>query len=266
LAIDAMSDALDRFEIEGVGNNLPFLSAVMNHPRFRAGRLTTAFIAEEYPGGFAGVAPAPDDARRLAAVATLINQRRVERDARISGTLANHTARIGHDWIVTLGDRAIGTRIAAPTEAGKFTVSFDDGASDAVASDWVPGRTLADFTVGDVTLAVKVERAGSGWRLRWRGMDLRVHVRRPRVAELARLLPKKAPPDTSKVLLCPMPGVVTAILVGKGDAVEHGQPLAVVEAMKMENTLRAERRGIVKAVAVGVGARLAVDEIILEFD
>jgi propionyl-CoA carboxylase alpha chain len=266
-AVAAMSDALDRFEIEGVGNNLPFLSAVMNHPRFREGRLTTAFIAEEYPDGFTGVEPSENDVRRLAAVAALVNLIAVERDAQVSGALANHTASIGRDWVVAIGDREIACEVAR-SDGNEAVVTADDGSPIVVATSWRPGRTLGEFTVDSRDLAIKVSRngSGSGWRLRWRGVDVRVHVRRPRIAELARLLPKKPPPDTTKILLCPMPGVVTAIHVGNGDAVEQGQPLVVVEAMKMENTLRAERAAIVKNVAVAVGARLAVDELIMEFE
>ena len=264
-AIAAMSDALDRFEVEGVGNNLMFLSAVMNHPRFGEGRLTTAFIDEEYPDGFRGPAPSADEARDLAAVAVFVNLRSVQRDGKISGALANHIAPIARDWVLRTGDDEIAVEIVEDDASG-VTVALADGARLRVASDWLPGRTLATFTIDGRELGVKIARVGPGWRLRWRGMDLRAHVRRPRVAELARLLPRKSPPDTSKVLLCPMPGVVIAIHVGKGDTVEHGQALAVVEAMKMENTLRAERHGVVKRVAVNVGARLAVDEIIMEFD
>src|SRR5690606_32634938 len=142
----------------------------------------------------------------------------------------------------------------------------DDDSSLAVASDWLPGRSHAHFTVGGRRIGVKIQPAYSGWRLRWRGIDVKAHVRSPRVAELSRLMPEKLPPDTSKMLLCPMPGVVTAIAVAAGDEVQEGQALATVEAMKMENVLRAERRGVVKSVAVEPGSSLAVDELIMEFE
>jgi propionyl-CoA carboxylase alpha chain len=265
-AVRAMSGALDDFEVEGIGHNLPFLSAVMEHPRFKEGRLTTAFIAEEWPEGFAGVTPDDGEARTLAAVAAFVNLRTQKRNVLISGTLANHPRHVGRDWVVKLngsGEFAVNVR----DEGGKTQVAFvDDDSSLAVASDWLPGRSHAHFTVGGRRIGVKVQPANSGWRLRWRGIDAKAHVRSPRVAELSRLMPEKLPPDTSKMLLCPMPGVVTAIAVAAGDEVQEGQALATVEAMKMENVLRAERRGVVKSVAVEPGSSLAVDELIMEFE
>ncbi len=265
-AVRAMSGALDDFEVEGIGHNLPFLSAVMEHRRFKEGRLTTAFIAEEWPEGFAGVTPDDGEARTLAAVAAFVNLRTQKRNVLISGTLANHPRHVGRDWVVKLngsGEFAVNVR----DEGGKTQVAFvDDDSSLAVASDWLPGRSHAHFTVGGRRIGVKVQPANSGWRLRWRGIDAKAHVRSPRVAELSRLMPEKLPPDTSKMLLCPMPGVVTAIAVAAGDEVQEGQALATVEAMKMENVLRAERRGVVKSVAVEPGSSLAVDELIMEFE
>ncbi|TMU92246.1 acetyl-CoA carboxylase biotin carboxylase subunit [Brucella haematophila] len=263
-AIDAMGNALDAFEVEGIGHNLPFLSAVMDHQRFRAGALTTAFIAEEYPDGFAGVTPSEDDARLLAAVAAHINLTVVTRDGQISGRLSGQDVKPGNDWVVKIGDHLVPVRLA--DGEGGATVNFADGGDLTIASDWHPGNQLATFTVGGKPVSVKVARAGSGWRLRWRGMDLTAHVRKPRVAELAKLMPVKLPPDTSKMLLCPMPGVITSILAEEGVTVEAGQPLATVEAMKMENVLRAERRATVKRIAVKAGESLAVDELIMEFE
>ncbi|MDH4987141.1 acetyl/propionyl/methylcrotonyl-CoA carboxylase subunit alpha [Aminobacter anthyllidis] len=263
-AIDVMGRALDDFEVEGIGHNLPFLSAVMDHPRFRSGVITTAFIAEEYPDGFAGVAPAEADAKKLAAVAALINQSVQRRSAQISGSLANHQRPVGADWVVTLGGFTLPLHVKDGADG--TVVAFDDGTSLAVSSDWLPGHLHANFAVDGATIGVKTSRSGTGWRLRWRGMDVVAHVRSPRVAELAKLMPVKLPPDTSKMLLCPMPGVVTSILVKDGDAVEAGQSLATVEAMKMENVLRAERKGTVKRVAATAGESLAVDELIMEFE
>ncbi|MGB3899604.1 MAG: acetyl/propionyl/methylcrotonyl-CoA carboxylase subunit alpha [Mesorhizobium sp.] len=263
-AIDAMAQALDDFEVEGIGHNLPFLSAMMDHPRFREGRLTTAFIAEEFPDGFAGVAPGEADARKLAAIAALMKLRREQRAVLISGALANHPRKVGSDWVVALGDFRF--RLIVEEQAEGATVAFDGGPVLAVASDWTPGRAHACFVIDSVPAGVKTEMAGTGMRLRWRGMDVVAHVRSPRVAELALLMPVKLPPDTSKMLLCPMPGVVTSLAVNVGDQVEAGQALATVEAMKMENLLRAERRATVARIAVEAGASLAVDELIMEFE
>ena len=263
-AIEVMGRALDDFEVEGIGHNLPFLSAVMDHPRFRSGAITTAFIAEEYPDGFSGVAPAEADAKKLAGVAALINLSMQRRGAQISGALANHQRPVGADWVVTLGGFTLPLQVRDGADG--TVVEFDDGTSLAVSSDWLPGHLHANFAVDGASIGVKTSRSGTGWRLRWRGMDVVAHVRSPRVAELAKLMPVKLPPDTSKMLLCPMPGVVTSILVKQGDEVEAGQSLATVEAMKMENVLRAERKGTVKRVAATSGESLAVDELIMEFE
>ena len=262
-AIDAMSDALDNFEVEGIGHNLPFLSAVMRQERFRSGKLTTAYIAEEFPDGFAGVEPDDHAARMLAAIAALINYRVQDRAAHISGTIDNHRRSVGADWVVTLAGHAFTLTIAAGDMA---TITFADGKTSSLASDWKPGMSHAAFEVDGVSLGIKVDLKGPAIRLRWRGMDVTARVRSPHVAALAKLMPEKAPPDTSKMLLCPMPGVITALSVATGDTVEAGQALATVEAMKMENILRAERRGVVKAVAVETGQSLAVDEMIMEFE
>ncbi|GAA4530716.1 acetyl/propionyl/methylcrotonyl-CoA carboxylase subunit alpha [Chelativorans composti] len=265
-AIEAMSRALDDFEVEGIGHNLPFLAAVMRQDRFREGRLTTAYIAEEFPEGFKGVAPGPEEVRKLAAVAAVMHIRSERRAVQISGALANHARRVADEWVVTLAGHELPVKVE---DAGEDTmnVSFADGVV-TVASDWLPGRTHAVFTVGGERMGVKTgtNGSGSGWRLRWRGIDVVARVRSPRVAELARLMPEKLPPDTSKMLLCPMPGVITSIAVKVGDTVEEGQVLCTVEAMKMENVLRAERRGVVKLISAEPGKSLAVDELIMEFE
>lgn len=263
-AVEAMADALDQFEVEGIGHNLPFLAAVMQQQRFRDGRLTTAYIAEEFVDGFHGVAADERSLRKLAAVAVSVNQILQERASQISGTIGNHRRIIGHDWVVGLGDHEIA--VTAGSSADGSYVSFADGSTVTIAGDWTPGRTLATFNIDNEPLSVKVDLAGTALRLRWRGIDVVAHVRSPRVAELARLMPKKLPPDTSRMLLCPMPGVITSVTVKAGDTVEAGQALAVVEAMKMENILRAEKRAVVKRVAVAAGASLAVDELIMEFE
>jgi propionyl-CoA carboxylase alpha chain len=263
-AVAAMGDALDAFEVEGIGHNLPFLSAVMEHPRFRAGALTTAFIAEEYPDGFAGVTVSEEDAHVLAAVSAQINMAIEQRNGLISDRISSQVQSVSADWVVTLGGFNLPIRIAEGE--GGTIINFADGNSLTVASDWHPGKQLGSFTVDGESIAVKVLRSGTGWRLRWRGIDVIAHVRRPRVAELAKLMPVKLPPDTSKMLLCPMPGVITSVLVKDGDTVEAGQPLATVEAMKMENVLRAERRATVKRITTEAGASLAVDELIMEFE
>jgi propionyl-CoA carboxylase alpha chain len=262
-AIEAMRTALDAFEVEGIGHNLPFLSAVMDHPRFVAGEMTTAFIAEEWPEGFRGVTLPEEALRRVAAAAAAMFRVAEIRRARISGRMDNHERKVGSDWVVTLQGRAFPVAIAADRRGAD--VRFADGAVLRVESDWTPGQSLARLSVGGALLVLKVDKITSGFRLRTRGADLRVHVRTPRQAELAALMPVKAPPDTSRFLLCPMPGLVVRIAVSEGETVEEGQALATIEAMKMENILRAERRGTVARIHAAVGASLRVDDIIMEF-
>jgi propionyl-CoA carboxylase alpha chain len=263
-AIEGMRLALDGFEVEGIGHNLPFLSAVMDHPKFAAGTITTAFIAEEWPEGFKGVTLPEAELRRVAAAAAAMHRVAEIRRTRISGTMGNHERRVGDDWVVQAQGQEIALRIAADRDGA--TVTFTDGEALRVASDWTPGQALARLTVGGRPLVLKVGKVPMGFRLRTRGADLKVLVRTPRQAELARLMPEKLPPDTSKFLLCPMPGLVVKIDVAEGDTVEEGQALATVEAMKMENILRAQRRATVKKVAASAGANLRVDDVILEFE
>jgi propionyl-CoA carboxylase alpha chain len=263
-AIEEMRVALDTFEVEGIGHNLPFVAAVMDHPRFVAGDITTAFIAEEYPEGFQGATLDAATLARVAAAAAAMHRVAEIRRTRISGRMDNHTRRVGDDWVVSVagGDHAV--RIEA--DPGGSTVHFADGGAVRVESDWTPGQPLARLMVDGELLVMKVAKIPMGFRLRHRGADLRAHVRTPRQAALAALMPEKAPPDTSRFLLCPMPGLIVRINVDVGDAVEEGQALATVEAMKMENILKAERRGVVKSIKAVAGASLRVDDIIMEFE
>ncbi|MDP3263664.1 MAG: acetyl/propionyl/methylcrotonyl-CoA carboxylase subunit alpha [Tabrizicola sp.] len=263
-AIEEMRIALDTFEVEGIGHNLPFVGAVMDHPRFQSGNITTAFIAEEYPDGFKGAVLTDDVVRRLAAAAAAMNRVAEIRRTRISGTMDNHTRRVGDDWVVSLQDTEHAVKIDADPEGS--TVTFADGTAMRVTSDWTPGQPLARLTVDGVLMAVKMAKIPMGFRMRLRGADLKVHVRTPRQHALAALMLEKQPPDTSKYLLCPMPGLIVRISVEVGDEVQEGQALATVEAMKMENILKAERRGVVKAVKASAGASLRVDDVILEFE
>jgi propionyl-CoA carboxylase alpha chain len=263
-AIAAMRTALDSFEVEGIGHNLPFLSAVMDHPRFVSGALSTAFIAEEYPDGFQGVTLPEPTLRRVAAAAAAMHRVAEIRRARISGRMDNHERKVGAEWVVSLQGRAFPVTVEADRSGA--TVVFADGVRTRVVSDWTPGQPLARLEIDGELLVLKVGRITSGWRVRVRGADLKVTVLTPRLAELARLMPEKAPPDTSRFLLCPMPGLVVRIDVSEGDEVFDGQALAMVEAMKMENVLRAERKARVAKVRAKPGDSLAVDDVILEFE
>jgi len=263
-AIEEMRLALDTFDVEGIGHNLPFCAAVMDHPKFVSGEMTTAFIAEEFPDGFQGVTLEDATLARVAAAAAAMNRVAEIRRTRVSGRMDNHERKVGVDWVVRAQGQDFTVRIRA--DRGGATVDFADGPSLRVESDWVPGQSLARLLVDGAPLVLKVARITGGYRIRHRGADLKVHIRTPRQAELAALMPEKLPPDTSKFLLCPMPGLLVTLTVAEGDEVFEGQALATVEAMKMENILRAERRGKVKAIKATAGASLAVDEVILEFE
>jgi propionyl-CoA carboxylase alpha chain len=257
-----MSDALDRFEIKGVGHNIAFLSALMNHPRFVEGRLTTNFIAEEFPAGFHGL-DLPDEAvERLVAVAVSLQRQLVERERTISGQMTAHVALPKDRWVARVGGRRLACRVDH-TEG--FPVEVE-GRAHKVEGSWVPGQTLWTGAVDGETLSVQVERAGIGWKLVQGGAVLRIEVLGPRAAELAELMPVKQAPDMSKYLLSPMPGLLTRVAVQAGQEVKAGQELAMVEAMKMENILRAESDGTIARIHAEAGASLAVDQIIIEFD
>ncbi|MDF3382525.1 MULTISPECIES: acetyl/propionyl/methylcrotonyl-CoA carboxylase subunit alpha [Sulfitobacter] len=263
-AIEKMRVALDSFEVEGIGHNLPFLSAVMDHPKFVSGEMTTAFIAEEYPDGFEGVSLPESELRRIAAACAAMHRVGEIRRARVSGRMDNHERKVGSDWNVKLQSENFDVITKADPEGA--TVAFSDGSEMRVSGDWTPGDQLAEMTVDGAPLVLKVGKISGGFRIRTRGADLKVHVRTPRQAELAALMPEKLPPDTSKMLLCPMPGLVVKLDVEVGDEVQEGQALCTIEAMKMENILRAEKKGVVSKVNAGAGDSLAVDDVIMEFE
>jgi propionyl-CoA carboxylase alpha chain len=263
-AINAMQDALDDFEVEGISHNLPFLSAVMGNERFRSGNITTAFIAEEFPEGFNGVAPTPTDLADLARVAAFVHVRGEMRAGEISGTMENHRRKLGPDWVVKIGDQEF--NVLARAEPVGHQIAVNGEKPLLVSSAWQTGLPHGLFRFDGRALSVKIGVSPKGIRLRHRGMDVLAIVRSKRVAELARLMPKKVAKDTSRLLLCPMTGLIRSISVAVGDTIEPGQAVAIVEAMKMENVLRAERKAKVKRIAAKVGESLAVDQLIMEFE
>jgi propionyl-CoA carboxylase alpha chain len=264
MAIDAMRVALDEFEVEGIAHNLLFLSSVMRNERFRSGNITTAFIAEEFKDGFHGVELGDQEIRRLAAIAVCVHFDIETRAAKHSGVLDNHKRSIGFEWVVVFPNHNFET-VISPVEGGA-QVRVGDGPISHIKHKWTPGQTRGEFEFADGLMHCKIDLTPKGYRLRYGGADVLVKVFTPRVAELAKLMPIKKLKDTSKLLLCPMPGLLRALNIKVGDVVEAGQSIAMVEAMKMENILRAERQAKVKRIAAQVGAILSVDELIVEFE
>jgi propionyl-CoA carboxylase alpha chain len=272
-AIDAQAEALDAFAIEGIEHNIPFLAALMQHPRWRAGELSTGFIAEEYPNGFRAPAPAGQVARTLAAVAAAIDHVLGERKRRISGQLGGRPVTRERDRFVVLrdsghvrfGDGEVGLRVAGG--GGHIKVNYRGGAAgnSTLVSAWKPGDPLWTGLIDGVEHAVQVRMVPNGFQLACRGVRTRAYVYTEREAVLARLMPVKAAADSGKAVRCPMPGLVLSLAVSEGQEVKAGETLAVVEAMKMENVLRAERDGLVKKILVKPGDSVAVDAVILEF-
>jgi propionyl-CoA carboxylase alpha chain len=264
-AADLQIEALDRYRIDGIGHNIDFLSSVMQNERFREGRLTTGFIAEEYPDGFAGT-PLSDAKRDdLAIAAVVINAIGVGRAQFIDGQLNGHGADFGANWVIEIDRVPICVHAIEDDDVWAVRVG-QDGRNFTLRTDWIPGEPLFEADIDGRSVAIKVDRRPVGYRMTVGGSSHNVRVLSPRIHALARHMIEKIPPDLSRFLLCPMPGLVVSISVAAGDTVEPGQPLAVVEAMKMENILRAEKAATVKAVRAKPGDSLAVDEIIAEFE
>ncbi|MBH0239832.1 acetyl-CoA carboxylase biotin carboxylase subunit [Methylobrevis albus] len=266
-AIDAQAKALDSFIIDGIQPNIPFLTALMQHPRWREGRLSTGFIAEEFPDGFTGREPDAKARRVLATAALAMELVRRERLDGLEGRLRPASGRWRDAWVVRLGREQIEVKVpegfaAVPLE---IDVSIGGERPVTVRSDWRPGEPLWHGRIGGEEVAVQVRAATAGARLAWSGVELYARVMTPEIAALDALMPVKLPPDMSKYLLCPMPGLVVSIAVAEGQEVKAGETLAVVEAMKMENVLRAERDGTIGSIKAKAGDSLAVDAVILEF-
>ena len=262
-AIDAMSHALDGFVIRGPAHNIPFLAALMMHPRFREGRLSTDFIADEYPGGFDAADVTHDDPRLLVAVAAALHHAHQTRASAISGQVEGHRRQISGEWVVVMDGVQYPVRAAIAGGGHDVTV---DGQLFELRSDWRLGDLLFEGTAGGAAVCIQVEHLAVGFLLLHAGTRARVLVLAPHVAALNAWMPEKEAPDTSRFLLSPMPGLLVSVAVAAGDAVKAGQEICVVEAMKMENLLQAGRDGIIGAVHAAPGDILAVDQAIVEFE
>ncbi|MBM3608196.1 MAG: biotin/lipoyl-binding protein, partial [Alphaproteobacteria bacterium] len=265
-AIEAQAQALDEFAIDGIRHNIPFLASLMQHPRWRSGKLSTAFIAEEYPKGFAPLVPEGEMARLLASVAAAMDHVLNERKRQISGQLQSQRfVTFERARSVVLDGKRIDILLDDTGE--DIAVRFEDGSDHIhqLVSAWAPGEVLWRGHVNDEAVAVQVRPVLNGFALAHRGVEARAFVYTRREADLAALMPAKKAADTSKALHCPMPGLVKAIHVAQGQEVKAGEALCIVEAMKMENVLRAERDVTVKKILAKAGDSLAVDAIIMEF-
>jgi propionyl-CoA carboxylase alpha chain len=261
-AIVAMRHALDEFYVRGVSHNIPFLAALMAHPRFVEGRLTTNFIAEEYKNGFTTTDLPPSEPEMLAALAAAIHRTYAERDAQVSGQVQPHRKSLGEDWTVLLDRKPY----EAAVTAGKESVTVEIGKKKfEIETLWELGDPLFRGSVNGRDVCVQIDRTGVGYRLYYNAGQANVLVLQPQQARLAALMPVKLPPDTSKFLLSPMPGLLVSLAVKEGQEVKAGEALAVVEAMKMENVLKAGRDGTIGTIHAKAGESLRVDQKILEF-
>jgi propionyl-CoA carboxylase alpha chain len=257
-----MRRALDEFYISGVSHNVSFLSAIMSHPRFQQGRLSTRFLEDESPGGFKLTHVSQNDPHLLTAIAGAIHVRVEERNRMISGQLPEVKSSVGHNWIVLVDDEQHAARVL-PSEQG-YTVMVH-GERYEVVTDWNVSGPLFSATVNGAPMCVQVERAGLGYRLFHSGAAAHALVLPPRAAELYALMPVKRAPDLSRFLLSPMPGLLLSLHVREGEEVTSGQMLAIVEAMKMENVLRAKQAGVVAKILASPGESLSLGKPILEF-
>jgi len=265
-AIDDMSRALDQFDLQGVGNNLQFLSAIMKHHRFRSGEISTAFIEEEYPDGFVDTDP-PSETLRLFAVAASVlshlSQRSLKSDSD-SNVLRGISNAVSHDDVVFIGKEQTLLNVCA--DKSRYLLTHDSGYEYVVTTDWRAGQAIATLCINEKDYDFKTRRLVAARSLEHGGYLVKAQVLSPAKAALVSLMPVKKPADLSQYLLCPMPGLVSSVLVKAGDTVEPGQPLAIVEAMKMENLLVAEKSCVVSRIPVSTGDSLQVDEIIMEFE
>ncbi|WP_026224900.1 acetyl-CoA carboxylase biotin carboxylase subunit [Methyloversatilis thermotolerans] len=261
-AIARLRDALDAFVIRGPNHNIAFVSAVLGHERFAGGHFTTAFIAEEYPQGYDPAVAAFEDEPLLLAVAASVHQRYNERASRIVGQLPGHEFRIKPEAVVRL--RGVAHFVQLEVDGDDHVVMID-GHPHRLVSDWKVSDPVYRAELDGRPFAVQVERTGLRYRLQHRGVRVDAEVMSPRAAELLARMPEKAAPDMSRFLLSPMPGLLREVSAQPGQAVKAGERLAVIEAMKMENILRAERDGVVEKVSAAAGESLSVDQVILVF-
>jgi propionyl-CoA carboxylase alpha chain len=266
-AITKMRAALNEFVIRGIHSNIPFQAALMQHPRFISGDFNTGFIAEQFPHGFRASDVKAEDPKLMDALATAVHRRYLDRAAGIYGQLEGHEVKIPTEFVVAAGEAGkmnyVATSVDETARGYEVTVA---GSVYKIDSDWNPGQIIYKATVNGREIALQVERMGMFYRLQFDGVRIDSMVLTPQAAEMQKLMPFKEPPDMSKFLLSPMPGLLVDVAVTVGQKVEAGQRLAAIEAMKMENVLAATQDGVVAAVMAAKGESLAVDQEILRFE
>jgi propionyl-CoA carboxylase alpha chain len=262
-AIEKMQAALDKFIVRGISTNIAFLSALLAHEKYATGNISTNTIAEEYPEGFhPGDVPHKDPAEIIAAIASMVRKYR-DRAAQIDGQLPGHQRRVPADWVIIMGGEHYPVHVV-PREGG-HDVEYD-GKTYAVRSNWEFGQPLWDGTINGAEVHVQVQRHGQIYTLSRGGSQSEVRIMNPRAAELYKLMPVKEAPDTSRHITAPMPGLLVSVAVAEGDEVKAGEELAVLEAMKMENALRAERNGVIARIHFEPGDSVEVDQVIMELE
>jgi propionyl-CoA carboxylase alpha chain len=262
-AIDAMAGALEDLHIEGLGHNAPFLSAVMDQPRFQEGRLSTAYIGEEFPDGFHGLPPTPRQLDLMTAVACAMQRIQARRNGRTHAVLAAAAPRA--DWVVVIGGARRPVRLTEVKDGLEIMLTDEGRAVRLEAVDWRPGQALFHGELDGAPFAAEVAPAAEGFAIRHRAARAQVLVLTPVSADLHGRLPPKKVADTSRLVISPMPGLVVSIDVVAGQDVKTGETLCVIEAMKMQNIIRAERDGVIKAVNAKAGDSVSADEVLAEF-
>ena len=258
-AIAAQAEALDAFHIDGISHNIPFLSAIMDNPRWQAGKLSTAFVEEEFPAGTAGLEPSAELLADMLTIAAALD--------RASDAMGRPSRPARRERVVWLEDDGAFPVTILDAEEDAFGLRLPGGEERQVRAAWRPGQPVWRGSIDGRPLAAGVRRLpGCGWQVSRRGVALRLFVLSPREAELAPLLPRRSAQDASSALSCPMPGRVLSVAVREGDVVKAGAPLCVIEAMKMETILRAERDGTVATIHIAPGDAVSVDQVLMEFD
>ncbi len=262
IALDVQAQALDRFHIEGIQDNIPFCAAVMDEKRFRSGDITTAYIKDQFPDGFNGTEPTAAQTLMLCAAALYAHATYCRRASQTTGRMSP-IEDIRADWVVILGDEHLPASLELGT--GEATVTLG-GKAHSLVTDWVPGMALFEGVLDGSPFAVKLSDRTEGYRVRHRGVSLRALVCTPIAAEMHKRLPEKEKPDLSRLIISPMPGLVVSVEVEVGQEVQEGEAVCIVEAMKMQNIIRAQANGTVKTINVAGGDSVAADAIMVEFE